>query len=157
MDQYRGQACCCCCPFQQRNRRGNHCGQTFASDTSRNQCPICKDRHFDNQGKIIPHLAACPEFQGMSTDKQKEMAIRLKHCLVCLRPKNYKDHTNPCSRKRYYCSSCPDPACKTHRSKYCRNRHNDYSAAPAGNKCGKCGENDRKGKNSGAKKNTQPD
>ena len=104
-------------PFQ-RNRRGNHQGQTFASDASRTHCPLCKNKHFDDQGKIMPYLDACPEFKGMSTDKQREMVIRLKHCLVCLRSKNDKDHTNPCSCEKFYCTFCPPPACKTHRTKY---------------------------------------
>ena len=157
MDQFRGQSCCYCCPFQQRERRRNHRGQTFECDASTNQCPICKDRHFNKKGKIMPYLDACPEFKGMSTDKQREMAISLKHCLVCLRSKNYKDHTNPCSMKRFYCTFCPDPACKSHRSKYCRNRPDHFPPKPAGDPDGKCGEDDQKSNNSDGEKNTQLD
>ena len=104
MDQKRRQSCCCCCPYQQKDRRSNHRSQTFECDASRDQCPICKERHCNKKGNIIPHLGACPEFKEMNTDRQKEVAISLKHCLVCLRSKNYKNHTNPCSMKRFYCT-----------------------------------------------------
>ena len=60
-DQYRGQPSRRR-PFQPRNRRGGHCGQTFASDVSQNQCPVCKCKHFDSEGKIRHYLSAYPEF-----------------------------------------------------------------------------------------------
>ena len=150
MDQYRGQSCCSCCPYQQRNRRGIHCGQTLA-DYASSKCPVCKCKHPNKYGKNKPYLSACPQFEGMNYNEQRNLVNKLKYCLVCLRTKNYQNHSNPCKKTEFYCNFCPDPINKFHRSWYCHNRPDDYSATPAGNKGGKGGENDGKGKNIGTK------
>ena len=156
MDQRRRQSCCCCCPYRQ-DRRSYHRSQTFECDASRDQCPICKERHCNKKGNIIPHLGACPEFKEMSTDRQKEKAISLNHCLVCLKSKDYKYHKTPCNHSKLYCTFCPDPACKSHRSKYCRNKPDHFSPRPPGDPDGKCSEDDQKSNNSEGEKDTQLD
>ena len=57
--------------------------------------------------------------------------------------------------KRFYCTFCPDPACTSHRTKYCKNRPDNHTTRPAGDPDGKCGEDDQKSKNSSGVKNTQ--
>ena len=156
MDQRRRQSCCCCCPYRQ-DRRSYHRSQTFECDPSRDQCPVCKDRHCNKKGYIIPHLGACPEFKEMSTDRQKEVAISLNHCLVCLKSKDYKYHKTPCNHSKLYCTFCPDPACTSHRTKYCQNRPDHHPPRPAADPGGKCGQDNRKNKNSGGEKNNQLD
>ena len=151
MDQYRGQSCCPCCPFQQRNRRGNHCGQSLADDASSNKCPVCKCKHPNKYGKNKPYLSACPQFEGMDYNEQRNVVKRLKYCLVCLRTKNGQNHSNPCKQTEFYCQFCPNHIKMSHRTRYCYIRPDDYSETPAGNKGNRSDENDGKGKNSGTK------
>ena len=66
-------------------------------------------------------------------------------------------YKTPCNHSKLYCTFCPDPACKSHRSKYCRNKPDNFSPRPAGDPDGKCSEDDQKSNNSEGEKDTQLD
>ena len=156
MDQCGGRSCCSCCPYQQRNRRGVHCGQALA-DYASSKCPVCRCKHPNKYGKHKPYLSACPQFEGLNYNEQKTLVNKLKFCLVCLRSKNDPNHSNPCKQTEFYCQFCPNPIKMSHRTRYCYKRPDDYSETPAENKSNRSDKNDGKSKNSGTRESNQLD
>ena len=135
-------------PFQPSDRRNpDHRGQSFSTDSSIHQCPVCKCEHFYMSGKSCTYLSTCPQFEDMSYNDQGILIRRLDYCFVCLRNKNEPSHANPCKHTESYCIFCPAPTNQSHRSRYFRNRPDDYYEGPCyGSRGGKGGGNGNNGK-----------
>ena len=95
----------CKCSSKKKSGDSGKSGAAYTVQAANGACLVCKspNPHLNKARRPTKCLSACKEFRNKDNTERRQLANKLKVCLLCLNPGHF---LNNCNRKEYSCNNC---------------------------------------------------